>query len=1153
MVGRSHPKHKSLGALQAESTRAEDGLAPTSRNSLASPATLATFVAVEVLGRLADEHSAAVARARDSLQTELRMLSERLVQIAGSLRQQAPSDGPTETAEAPTSENVRSFRSRRCRTAPSSKLHEALDEDEANAAPDDDPLRWSNLVTLLKSFREVAPEPSVGSGCEKAALRISAPRTRQSESQETVPSLGSGSEEASSSPGRRSQKKTKSSPRCRSQNKTSSSPRCQSQKKTTSSPRRRSQEKTPSSPKLRSSSSSESGSIEVLVESADIEVVVQGNKCDAEPSVPDLPSPLGTQSKSEPMDNTPAEKEGLDDCLAVVPSPPLTTTASSLSCRAGGQEDGDVPGGAASSAGDPVPGSLVDEPHIAKPHLQQCVEQSRRLGRSGTMPGASAVDAIAPPAPPKLPTSPRRTRMLRATVERHNSLVKARRSSSACFNPEVAQASPRESRSNSIDGIPRRRNDLFGTIIEGLDAVMSRNSGKLVVSDTLGVDVRQEVEEEEDEFEIKIHQAWERKVNRSSKKYRKNHIRRGSGNSLNSASSPFGSETDTSHNEEFGDLGCHGEASLKSASGNEHPLMTGCEGNSRRCSFYEHCWRRLVLRPGSRCRVAWDMVGITLIGYDLIWIPLQAFAEPNTATAVASFIAMCFWTIDIPVSFFTGFLSNGVAELRPSKIAQNYMRGWLSFDVVVVSTDWTIFSVMRYAAGAAEAASGTEYTRIGQMLKFFRLMRLVRLLKADGVISDLIANVRSEFCLIILGLTKRLVFILVTNHLIACAWFAIGNATQHVSWVESSGLVGADLGYQYFTSLHWSLTQFTPASMEVVPENVLERGFTVAVLIFAMVMFSSFVSAITMGMTRLQNLNSEQNLNIMVLRRYLSENKVSGELTSRIWDCLRHAKDKSKRRLHQEEIKIIPELPQRVRADLCEEVYAPLLTIHPFFHRLQVNYHLSTRKIFQVALHEVTVSLGREVFLHGEASDNMYFVVRGTLVYNLAAPVMALPGMLQEKQWACEPTLWIQWKHRGQLTATTHCELIALRASKAQEVLKRLEEPVRYAREFASFFGRNPHLLTDVWNCLEVMQNMSERAFSSLAEEEDDDVSEDTPANNSLCEADSLGSGSPCSPSPLPGEIPCSPSHNESGSESENRAKRRLSPKHRSDDERHAR
>lgn len=53
------------------------------------------------------------------------------------------------------------------------------------------------------------------------------------------------------------------------------------------------------------------------------------------------------------------------------------------------------------------------------------------------------------------------------------------------------------------------------------------------------------------------------------------------------------------------------------------------------------------------------------------------------------------------------------------------------------------------------------------------------------------------------------------NHFIACGWYAVGTIDfDQGSWTDALRSTPS-LGYQYTTSLHWSLTQFTPASMEV--------------------------------------------------------------------------------------------------------------------------------------------------------------------------------------------------------------------------------------------------------------------------------------------------------------------------------------------------
>merc|ERR1719330_1450843 len=70
--------------------------------------------------------------------------------------------------------------------------------------------------------------------------------------------------------------------------------------------------------------------------------------------------------------------------------------------------------------------------------------------------------------------------------------------------------------------------------------------------------------------------------------------------------------------------------------------------------------------------------------------------------------------------------------------------------------------------------------------------------------------------------------------------------------------------------------------MEVGPQNLSERVFAVVVILFALLTFSTFVSSITSGMTRLRMLKSEKAKQEYLLRSFLKENKISGDLSVRI-------------------------------------------------------------------------------------------------------------------------------------------------------------------------------------------------------------------------------------------------------------------------------
>eukprot|EP00435_Cladocopium_sp_Y103_P037963 s1949_g10.t1 len=255
-----------------------------------------------------------------------------------------------------------------------------------------------------------------------------------------------------------------------------------------------------------------------------------------------------------------------------------------------------------------------------------------------------------------------------------------------------------------------------------------------------------------------------------------------------------------------------------------------------------------------------------------------------------------------------------------------------------------------------------------------------------------------------------------------------GKSENKNTWLETSGydILSANLAYQYFTSLHWSLTQFTPASMEVTPKNEIERLFNVVVIMSAMVIFSTFISAITNAMNQLRNLNSERNEQASLLRRYMQQNNVSAPLKAR-------------------------------------EVYAPHVGVHPFFYVCNACFSMQSRKIFSTCLAEKSLTTSQELITSGENATHMYF-----------EPAIAL----DTGAWLCEAALWVRWQHNGTANTTAQgCELICVDAGGLQNILKD-EKPVRqYANMFWKHFSENPEDLSDVWCEEEVLFDWATRAM----------------------------------------------------------------------------
>jgi hypothetical protein len=241
----------------------------------------------------------------------------------------------------------------------------------------------------------------------------------------------------------------------------------------------------------------------------------------------------------------------------------------------------------------------------------------------------------------------------------------------------------------------------------------------------------------------------------------------------------------------------------------------------------------MISPPSSIARLTWDLCCLEALLWDLIVIPFQAFEpEPNAFLIVMAWLTSLFWTFDMPMTFFSGYHCKGYIEMRFSKISKRYFRGWFSFDIIVLLTDWmTIIGSLAAGglgggeeSGSSMAGEETTYVRLAKSARFLRMARLLRLLKVRGKVADIMDHMQSESFKIVLGVAGMLLVILVSNHTIACGWWYVGTTAPNGeddpwSWVNHFNMRERGLFYQYTTALHWSMTQFTPASMEIVPRN----------------------------------------------------------------------------------------------------------------------------------------------------------------------------------------------------------------------------------------------------------------------------------------------------------------------------------------------
>lgn len=466
----------------------------------------------------------------------------------------------------------------------------------------------------------------------------------------------------------------------------------------------------------------------------------------------------------------------------------------------------------------------------------------------------------------------------------------------------------------------------------------------------------------------------------------------------------------------------------------------------------------LLILPSSKLRMFWDTLGLVLVTYDTIYIPLLLLDPPeSTAGTVMDWITRTFWSTDLPLSFLTGYIrSDGGTETHFPKIAKRYCKTWLLPDIVVVGSDW--LELMMTGIG-----TGLEYARLGKASRVFRVLRLIRLMrliKMGQVIRLMQERLFSEIWVIGSEIVKRMVIILSFEHLCACIWYGIGDReVDEKTWVKEmpGDFPKEPLGARYFASLHWSLSQLGGGMDEIAPRNYEERITAILVYLVSFVIAAIFVSGLTSAMTRLVILGSQQSQQLSGLRRYLLLNGISNGLMLRIQRNANYALSERQKFMPEGRVELLDVISEPLRVELHFEIYSSVLSVHHFFQRYIEECPPVMRKVCHAGISTTEVSQGDVLFTVGEipTRPKMYFQRSGELQYvAITGKVTQLSGQM----WLSEAVMWCQWMHRGQLTSATDARMVMLDAKTFQDIASEFDhhdfDPKVYAAEFVQHLNK---------------------------------------------------------------------------------------------------
>jgi len=320
----------------------------------------------------------------------------------------------------------------------------------------------------------------------------------------------------------------------------------------------------------------------------------------------------------------------------------------------------------------------------------------------------------------------------------------------------------------------------------------------------------------------------------------------------------------------------------------------------------------------------------------------------------------------------------------------------------------------------------------------------------------------------------NMIAIMVISHFFGCLWYWIG--TREVpgedSWLAYYHLDQRDWVFRYLTALHWSLTQFTPGSMDVHPQNSRERGYAIFMLISGMMIFSSIVSNITTATNNLRHITARFDNELSNLRRFCRQHSISKLLVVRTTKYCNHIVKPKMSQLTQNEVHLLSMLPKQLYMEVVLELYDQYIEVHPFFLTLKLQSRIVMQKLCNFALHKIVLTKGDELFGPGETAEMMYFVVEGDLTYVHEHDELAKEIRVKKRDWFCEAVLWTPWVFLGRMIASNETELVALNSQEFRKIMNQhqgdLWLPKIYGNEFVRGMNEvaesEDHALTQTLN-----------------------------------------------------------------------------------------
>jgi len=464
-----------------------------------------------------------------------------------------------------------------------------------------------------------------------------------------------------------------------------------------------------------------------------------------------------------------------------------------------------------------------------------------------------------------------------------------------------------------------------------------------------------------------------------------------------------------------------------------------------------------AMDPHHPVRQAWDLLGFVILLYDLIVMPFMLAwdLEYDGASFTVACLVTGFWSLDICMSFATGYYRDGIMEDRFGSVATHYVRTWFLLDILVVVAD---LAGLIASHALDESFRSVKFLKAGRLLRVFGLLRKLRDVWTS---RRLLHGEYMGMLRIGMSISLALCASLLGCHLLACTWWSVGRGAESDTgsrWIKEYIDVNRDVSYrdapflyQYTASFHYVVALMTLGGVDILPTNSSERTFSIVCLLLALFYGGCLVSILSAAMVGYQ---MDLNKHRMILRKladFLHEHNVDRSLALRC-EFQVMARLSEPERHNESEVEALTMLSPALRSEVRQQVFQRDLLTHQIFYLFDGIHAPLMALLCNEAVDFLHVRKDDEVFSPGTYCIHAYLHKSGDMKYVQdpdSAPVAHVTEeLVSTERWLCEAALWSEWIHVGLAAAITPCNLVTIQADKCAELCVKHQVVGGFYQEF---------------------------------------------------------------------------------------------------------